>query len=319
MATYNGAKYLREQLESFSAQERLPDELIVCDDTSNDHSIEILLKFARTAPFKVEIVRNESNLGYTRNFEKAIYLCTGSLIFLSDQDDVWSLNKLRVVENEFEFRPDVFVVVNDAELTDENLKPMGLTLAGQNKAAGLSADQLLTGCCIAFRSELKSLIIPIPYTVHGHDGWINTLGNALQLRRFLPQVLQVYRRHASNTSDWVTTRAAAASKWKLLREQLRWSVLKRDPQEASATRLEQLSVLKNRLKTHEAYLVEGLALRVEFNRAIRRIQQEQRANELRLEIQQRLFLGRLFSAFKFYLVGGYRKFEGWKSFARDIL
>jgi glycosyltransferase involved in cell wall biosynthesis len=299
MTTYNGAKYLREQLESFSAQERLPDELIVCDDMSNDQSIEILLKFARTAPFKVEIVRNESNLGYTRNFEKAIYLCTGSLIFLSDQDDVWSANKLRVVENEFELRPDVFVLVNDAELTDENLKPTGLTLAGQTKATGLSTDQLLNGCCMSFRSELKSLIIPIPNTVYDCDSWINTLGNALQLRRFSPQVLQFYRRHTSNTSNWLVTRTTPASKWKVLREQLRWSFLRGDPEGASATRLEQLSLLKNRLKAHETYLIESLALRLEFDFAVIRIQQDQRANELRLEIQQRFFLGDCFRHLSF--------------------
>ena len=89
MTAFNGAKYINEQLNSFASQTRLPDEVVVCDDISSDDTFEILDNFARSAPFKMIVVRNNKNLGYTKNFEKALSLCSGDLIFLSDQDDIW--------------------------------------------------------------------------------------------------------------------------------------------------------------------------------------------------------------------------------------
>ncbi len=88
MCTYNGARFLPEQLASFAAQERLPDELVVCDDGSTDATMEILQDFAATALFEVRVERNPQNLGFVRNFEKTLSLCTGDIVFLSDQDDV---------------------------------------------------------------------------------------------------------------------------------------------------------------------------------------------------------------------------------------
>src|SRR5215207_2518174 len=96
LCTYNGEQYLQQQLDSFVAQSRPPDELVVCDDRSTDRTVPIVEDFAKRAPFRVELVINETNLGSTRNFEKAIGLCTGDIIFLADQDDVWLPEKLRI-------------------------------------------------------------------------------------------------------------------------------------------------------------------------------------------------------------------------------
>ena len=94
LCTYNGEKFLREQLDSFSVQTRLPDEVVVGDDCSTDRTVEILEEWAKTAPFRVEIVRNPQNLGYEKNFEQTMLRCTGDVIFPSDQDDVWLPEKL---------------------------------------------------------------------------------------------------------------------------------------------------------------------------------------------------------------------------------
>lgn len=99
MATYNGARYLREQLDSFAAQTRLPDELVVCDDGSSDDTLNILEEFARTAPFQVRIFRNDVNLGYAQNFARALERCVGDLVFLSDHDNVWFEDKIDVKES----------------------------------------------------------------------------------------------------------------------------------------------------------------------------------------------------------------------------
>ncbi len=95
MATYNGAKYLEEQLASFVVQSQLP--LVVCDDGSADATLEILHRFAHSAPFPVRIVCNDERLGYGDNFLKAASLCEGDWIAFSDQDDVWLPDKLRQI------------------------------------------------------------------------------------------------------------------------------------------------------------------------------------------------------------------------------
>ena len=93
MTTYNGEKYLQEQLDSFLGQNRLPDELVVCDDGSQDRTMAILESFSSRAPFPVRIYRNSAKLGYSKNFEKAGSLCTGDIIAFSDEDDVWDAQK----------------------------------------------------------------------------------------------------------------------------------------------------------------------------------------------------------------------------------
>ncbi|HEY2971172.1 MAG TPA: glycosyltransferase, partial [Pyrinomonadaceae bacterium] len=99
MCTYNGAPYLREQLNSIAAQTRPPDELVVCDDVSADLTCEIVTSFAASVHFPVRLYVNEQNLGSTKNFERAIGLCEGDIIARSDQDDVWLPEKLRRIED----------------------------------------------------------------------------------------------------------------------------------------------------------------------------------------------------------------------------
>lgn len=94
MATYNGERFIREQLDSIAQQTLLPVELVVTDDGSNDSTLAIIDDFAKTAPFEVKIVRNEKQLGFADNFLKAASFCVGDFIAFCDQDDVWMVNKL---------------------------------------------------------------------------------------------------------------------------------------------------------------------------------------------------------------------------------
>jgi glycosyltransferase involved in cell wall biosynthesis len=89
LCTYNGTQYLQEQLDSIAAQTKLPDELVICDDRSSDNTVEIIKLFSSKVSFPVHLHINEINLRTIKNFEKAISLCTGDIIVLSDQDDVW--------------------------------------------------------------------------------------------------------------------------------------------------------------------------------------------------------------------------------------
>ena len=96
LATYNGEKYLREQLDSILSQSIQDFELVACDDCSTDSTLKILNEYAEK-DFRVKVFTNEKNLGFKKNFEKAIFLCSGDYIALSDQDDIWTENHLQVL------------------------------------------------------------------------------------------------------------------------------------------------------------------------------------------------------------------------------
>lgn len=120
MGTYNGERFLKEQLESITAQTLPPAELVVCDDGSIDDTFAILESFAHRAPFPVRIHRNERNLGYRANFVKCASLCSGDLIAFCDQDDVWRDNKLSDVQSIFEKDPSVLAVFHNSMVTNAN-------------------------------------------------------------------------------------------------------------------------------------------------------------------------------------------------------
>lgn len=319
MATYNGSKFLQEQLASFLKQTRLPDEVIVCDDGSTDETSNILSDFREKAPFKVQVYKNEQNIGFVKNFEKAISLCTGDVIFLSDQDDVWFNKKLERIEKIFFDDPGVWVVINEAEIADEFLNGTGITAAGQVSSVGLSNEKFLLGCCIAFRSCLFPLLFPIPHHIHSHDCWINTLGNILECRKFVPEILQLYRRHSTNTSSWPTTRTTRASRWCLFKEKVRLRNLQTHPLAACDSRLAQLRELKKRLESQREYLTQFLPSSFSIKDVLEKIDRACRGNEVRRDLQTLHFRARLVRAVSFYRAGGYQQFEGILSLVRDIV
>lgn len=210
MCTYNGARYLREQLDSIAAQTRPPDELVVCDDRSTDRTTDIVRDFASSATFPVRLFVNTENLGSTKNFERAVSLCEGDAIALADQDDVWHPSKLRRLEDALTQSPRAGLVFTDAEVVDERLAPLGFTLwqrinfSEEEKSRisrGEGFDVLLehnvvTGATMAFRSEFRPLVLPIP--TEGrliHDGWIALLVAAVAELVFVSEPLIKYRQH----------------------------------------------------------------------------------------------------------------------------
>ena len=210
MCTYNGSRHLSEQLESIGTQTRLPDELVICDDCSSDDTIRIIERFSASAPFAVRLEINTQNLGSTKNFEKAIRLCQGDLIALADQDDVWLPSKLETLEAQFQRAPNVGLVFSDAELVDENLRPLGARLwtsigFNHNMRHRLKTrdafDVLLpgwtvTGATMAFRSHFRAIALPIPSDIPMiHDSWIAAVVAAVANVAFIEQPLIKYRQH----------------------------------------------------------------------------------------------------------------------------
>ena len=210
LCTYNGARYLFDQLVSIAVQTRPPDELVVCDDGSRDGTVEIVRRFAETVNFPVVLHVNEENMGSFQNFGKAIGLCSGDLIALSDQDDVWLPEKLAVIAAEFERRPELGLVFTDAEIVDSDLRPTGecllkrirMTDAERQSILGgqgfytLLKRNLVTGATMAFRAEWKSLVLPIEQKSYlAHDAWIALLISAVAPVLLLSNPLIRYRQH----------------------------------------------------------------------------------------------------------------------------
>ena len=218
MCTYNGERHLRAQLQSLRDQTRHPDELIICDDASHDSTLAIIDSFAQTAPFAVHIQKNTKNLGYVKNFEQAISLCTQDIVFLCDQDDVWEPTKISEVLACFDAEPAVGMVLHHFINIDGEGAPyiQAPERYGTQKllASDLSEDmrqhsiqsfllpqsRAWCGCMSAFKQEFTRNVLPI-FEGKGHDDWILKLIAPLSEIRFMTKPLIQYRIHAHNTNS----------------------------------------------------------------------------------------------------------------------
>lgn len=213
LCTSNGQTYLQEQLESYLNQTRTPDELVVCDDVSSDETIIILQEFAQSAPFTVRIYRNEKKLGYVKNFERAVLLCDGDIIFFSDQDDVWDPQKIELMAAVLENAPNIGITFCDAEIVDSDLRPTGRKLwemfhfnkrlqkkviQGRAREVLIRMD-LFWGLTIAFRSEYRDMLIPF-YPGTGHDTWTAMLVAFISDISIVQRPLVKYRQHSWNVT-----------------------------------------------------------------------------------------------------------------------
>lgn len=208
LCTYNGAKFLQEQLASIALQTRSPDELVICDDGSIDETLRIAHDFANTCSFIVRIYTNAKNIGSSKNFEQAIGLCTGDIIALTDQDDIWYSDKLACIESDFAYAPDLGALFSNALLIDERGVKLGNSLwsaVGFVKSkrtavqVGRGFDILLlgnfvTGATLTFRAIWKDLLLPIP-PGWVHDYWIALLLAAVSRLDFIDAPLIEYRCH----------------------------------------------------------------------------------------------------------------------------
>ena len=311
MATYNGAKYLPAQLDSFLAQTRLPDELIITDDGSTDDTLDIIKRFAETAPFPVIYSQNEQNLGFAGNFNVALQKTTGDVVFLSDQDDVWFQEKLSVITNVFERNRDVMVVINDAKIVDGALNDTGLTKLGQVRSLGLPDTSFVTGCCSALRSRFLSALQPLPdHGLFVHDTWLHALANRLEVRILLETPMQQYRRHASNASACISSKLTPLSPIDLVR-----AYRKVDSRPVCHHRLQQLLLMHDRIEK----LLPDIVSLMRRNCAIESVEHEIIATNARLQLLDSPRLLRIYPALKMYARGQYTGFSGWKSMVKDLL
>lgn len=220
MATYNGETFLNEQLTSFLNQSIYPDELIVCDDRSTDNTLSILREFSTTSPFKVEIYENETNLGYGRNFSKALSICNGDIVFLSDQDDIWHDNKLETMLSLIEEHNNYQLFMHDAKLVTGDLRPLPDTKIERTKRLYGNLNNFVQGSCSAIRRDLIKILLPIPTSVIAHDNWIAKIAQLLDARIVTEEQLMEYRIHGENTSPFHINNPNGSTTIKWLLEKL---------------------------------------------------------------------------------------------------
>lgn len=200
MATYNGEKYIKEQIESILANLSTEDELIVSDDGSTDSTLNIVKSFSDE---RIRIVEGPK-CGVKKNFENAIIEASGKYIFLCDQDDIWTDNKVDTVLNTFEEKK-CLVVVHDCSIVDDEGNIICDSFFSFKKSGRGFVKNVITntyiGCCMAFDSSLKDKFLPIPQDIEMHDQWIGLIGDLNGENCFIPDKLISYRRHESNASD----------------------------------------------------------------------------------------------------------------------
>jgi glycosyltransferase involved in cell wall biosynthesis len=211
MATYNGSRFIRQQLDSFSRQSLLPSELIVCDDGSDDSTLSILSDFSRSAPFRVEIVRNSERLGHTANFLQAAHMCQGDLIAFSDQDDEWlpqKLSRIRQASDEF----DALLFGHSTEWIDENGQLTGVIFPTGRPVFKHQRIDDFVGHAAVFRRTLLEMasrsLSPRSYKSvageieFGHDNLILEVANAMGKVHFVPDVLMRWRVYPKAERGW---------------------------------------------------------------------------------------------------------------------
>jgi len=197
LSTYNGSSYIQQQLSSIIQQSTIPDQIVVVDDSSSDDTAKLADATLKSSGIQYTIVQNDHNLGYTQSFGKAASLATCDIIFFCDQDDFWQKHKIRTVLKSI-IATGNHVITHDAEVCDENLISLGhsrMTFYSSNPCIHIM------GCCTAISSTFRDLAFPIPPGFVGHDNWISILGNLLDTRQLVPDVLLLYRRHPRNTSN----------------------------------------------------------------------------------------------------------------------
>jgi glycosyltransferase involved in cell wall biosynthesis len=316
LATYNGAQFLPEQLQTFLTQERLPDELLVSDDVSTDDTLAIVEGFARKAPFPVRVSINPERLGFIQNFAKALALSDADVIFMSDQDDVWFPSKLATMLAAVEVHPDKMLFVCDAELVEEDLSPTGLTIFGQKNPEAGGERSSTYGCCFAMRRELLDYVLPIPDGYDFHDKWMAHLAKDLGVLRAIDVPLQQYRRHGSNAS-WITMVRPEDRPGMATQARDRVAVDVRfylrqhaDQARLRLDRLERLAAARKPDGGSPALDVAGAAARVRSG--LRRF-------EARLALLERSRVLRLPGVVRMLVRGDYADFSGARSAAVDLL
>ena len=193
IATYNGEKYIYDQLSSILSQINIDDEVIISDDNSTDNTIQIINNINDP---RIKLVKGGFR-NFTFNFENAIKHAKGEYIFLSDQDDIWLPNKYATT---LKYLKNYDLICSDAIITNQHLTPIHQSFFKYyNSGKGILKNTIkcsYCGACMAFNKKILRAIQPFPNTsIFGHDLWIGLVAETIGKVYFLNTPLILYRRH----------------------------------------------------------------------------------------------------------------------------
>ena len=208
MCTYNGEKFINKQLDSILNQSSPVNEIIICDDGSKDNTINIINNYIKNSNIKINLYVNRKNLGVVDNFIKAFSKCTGDVIFLCDQDDIWTKDKVKIIVNEFNKNKEINMIGTNALLIDQDDNSLnnnlwdfvGYKYESKNYKTNYKIQlkkAILTGATAAARTSfIKKYMTKSKYVIH--DYWLSECACMTNSLFMIDKNLTLYRQHSNN-------------------------------------------------------------------------------------------------------------------------
>lgn len=209
LATYNGEKYIQCQLDSIFSQTYTDFEVVICDDVSTDKTVDLIKEYIAKGA-QIRLYSNERNIGFKKNFEHILTLCTGDYIAFCDQDDIWEPNHLEVLCNNIGNND---CIGANSLIIDENGVPQGKTLLEYWPIHVMPKDaeqlfqhelysNVVQGAASLIRASLVKQALPIPDSIKYHDYWFALIAGLNGKCKYIKDVVLKYRRHSSNASGY---------------------------------------------------------------------------------------------------------------------
>lgn len=214
LATFNGEKYIREQLDSILLQLDQNDEVLISDDGSTDQTINILESYNDS---RITIYKNNFK-NVVKNFEFVINKSNGDYIFLSDQDDIWEQSKVKEYLHVFSNELEITLVISNLQLIDKDGNAINREFYKINFTDKLFNNIIqnnFIGCSMAFRKEVKNFILPFPQGLAMHDWWIGICCIFFGKVHFISKKLINYRRHDNNVTKDSGADLLSKFKWRI--------------------------------------------------------------------------------------------------------
>ncbi|MGA9587344.1 MAG: glycosyltransferase family 2 protein [Terracidiphilus sp.] len=216
MATYNGARFIHEQLASILTQLDSDDEIILVDDASTDATVFIAEGFSDK---RIRVLRQTHNCGVLKTFERTLREAAGDIIFLADQDDVWRGDKVAKVKRVFQTHADLSLVLSDCAIIDAMGEVVATTRFKSGKFHPGALHNIVRnsylGCSMAFRRPILEYCLPFPVDIPMHDMWIGILNQLVSKNGYIDEPLMSYRRHDRNSSPEKHAPVAQMIRWRL--------------------------------------------------------------------------------------------------------
>lgn len=219
IATYNGEKYIREQLDSVLKQISESDEIIVSDDNSTDQTWNVLQEYVIKYP-QIKLLKGPQK-GFCKNFENAFLNCKNDIIFICDQDDIWKENKINIVKRIFELEPQINIVAHKRELF---YKEIGDGSIRGNYKKGVFKNIILSsycGCCMAVRRDYLRKFLPFGIQIIAYDQLLGLFGEKDRSSYYIDDALIYHRIHGNNVSRKLSLVGKICFRFKMLNDYIR--------------------------------------------------------------------------------------------------